>query len=116
MSDEITIARGSSNVFADLGLPNAEEELLKAQLVVALSDLIESQGLSQTAAGTRMGLSQPDVSKLLRGRVSGFSLERLLGFVRALGSDVEIKIKRGGARRASKTAEPRPGRMVLKVA
>lgn len=118
MSDDITITRGSGNVFADLGLPNAEEELIKARLVAALSELIESHDLSQTAAAALMGLSQPDLSKLLRGRISGFSLERLLGFVRALGSDVEIKIKHGGGRRTSKSAKAghRAGRMVLKVA
>ena len=117
MNDEITITKGSGNVFADLGLPDAEEELIKARLVVALSELIESQGLSQAAAGARMGLSQPDVSKLLRGRIGGYSLERLLGFVRALGSDVEIKIRRRRAgTRGSAKAAPGEGRLVLRVA
>jgi predicted XRE-type DNA-binding protein len=55
--------------------------------------MIESNNLTQGQAATKMGLRQPDVSKLLRGRFEGFSLERLLYFVRALGSDVEIKIK-----------------------
>ncbi len=120
MSDDFTITRGSGNVFADLGLPNAEEELIKARLVATLSELIESQGLSQTTAGSRMGLSQPDVSKLLRGRIGGYSLERLLGFVRALGSDVEIKIKRRDRPRAGADVAggtpPQEGRMVLMVA
>jgi predicted XRE-type DNA-binding protein len=120
MNDDLTMTRGSGNVFADLGLPNAEEELIKARLVATLSELIEIQGLSQTAAGSRMGLSQPDVSKLLRGRIGGYSLERLLGFVRALGSDVEIKIKRRGGSRASADGigdtPPQEGRMVLLVA
>jgi predicted XRE-type DNA-binding protein len=84
----------SSNIFADLGLPDADEHMLKARLVMLIDKMIEQAGLTQQAAAKRMGISQPDVSNLLRGRFAGFSLERLLGFVRALGSDVEIKVKR----------------------
>ena len=61
---------------------------------VTAEDMIEQAGLTQQAAAEKMGVSQPDVSNLLRGRFEGFSLERLLGFVVALGSDVEIKVKR----------------------
>lgn len=93
MKNDAAVTRGSGNIFADLGIPNAEDELLKARMVLAIKSLIEKQELTQTAAAARMGISQPDVSKLLRGRVSGFSLERLFDFVRALGSDVEIKLK-----------------------
>jgi predicted XRE-type DNA-binding protein len=89
-----TITRGSGNIFADLGLPNADEHMLKARLVMCVDKMIQQAGLTQRAAAKRMGISQPDVSNLLRGRFEGFSLERLLGFVRALGSDVEIKVKR----------------------
>jgi predicted XRE-type DNA-binding protein len=99
MKDDVTVTRSSGHIFADLGLPGSEEELVKARLVVALRDLIKQNGLSQTAAGKILGIAQPDVSKLLRGRVSGFSLERLLGFVRALGTDVEIKLKPARANR-----------------
>jgi transcriptional regulator with XRE-family HTH domain len=73
-------------------------------------DMIEQAGLTQQAAAEKMGVSQPDVSNLLRGRFEGFSLERLLGFVRALGSDVEIKVKR---RRDREHGE---GRLSLMVA
>lgn len=66
---------------------------MKARVVALLSKMIEEQGLTQTQAASRMGLKQPDVSKLLRGRFEGFSLERLFSFVRAFGSDVEIKVK-----------------------
>ena len=85
--------RTSGNIFADLGLPNADEHMLKARLVMFIGQRIEQLGLTQQAAAKRIGVSQPDVSNMLRGRFEGFSLERLLGFVRALGSDVEIKVK-----------------------
>ncbi|MEH2513478.1 putative XRE-type DNA-binding protein [Nitrobacteraceae bacterium AZCC 1564] len=87
------ITRSSGNIFADLGLENAQAHQAKAQLVMLISTMIEKLDLTQGQAATRMGLKQPDVSKLLRGKFEGFSLERLLYFVRALGSDVEIKIK-----------------------
>jgi predicted XRE-type DNA-binding protein len=88
------VTRGGGNIFADLGLPNADEHLLKARVVIFIGKRIEQLGLTQQAAAKRMGVKQPDVSNILRGRFEGFSLERLLGFVRALGSDVEIKVKR----------------------
>jgi len=91
---QTTVVRGSSNIFADLGLPNADQHMLKARLIICIDKLIEQAGLTQQAVATRMGISQPDVSDLLRGRFEGFSLERLLGLVRALGGDVEIKVKR----------------------
>jgi predicted XRE-type DNA-binding protein len=93
MTDDVSVTRSSGNVFADLGLPNSEEELVKARLVVELRSHIKELGISQTAAAKLMGVAQPDLSKLLKGRVTGFSLDRLLGFVRALGTDVEIKLK-----------------------
>jgi predicted XRE-type DNA-binding protein len=89
---EEEITRSSGNVFADLDVPHAEDELLKARLAVELRRLIQQNKLTQKAAAERMGISQPDVSNLVRGRISGFSLERLFHFVRALGKDVEVKI------------------------
>jgi predicted XRE-type DNA-binding protein len=96
-----TTRRGSGNIFADLGLPNADEHMLKARVVMFIGQRIEQLELTQQAAAKKMGISQPDVSNVLRGRFEGFSLERLLGFVRALGSDVEIRVKRpaNGAKR-----------------
>jgi predicted XRE-type DNA-binding protein len=93
MKSDRRVTQGSGNIFADLDLPQAEDELLKARLVAVIRDVIEQEGISQTTAGARMHLAQPDVSRLLRGRLTGFSLERLLGFVRALGGDVKIEIK-----------------------
>jgi predicted XRE-type DNA-binding protein len=93
MTKDVMISRGSGNVFADLGLPDAEEHQLKAQIVTLIARIIEEQHLTQTLAATRMGLSQPDLSKLLRGGFRGFSLERLLWLARALGTDVDIRMK-----------------------
>jgi predicted XRE-type DNA-binding protein len=88
---DLAVTRCSGNIFADLGLPNAEEHLLKAKVVMLLAKLISDRNLTQKEAAFLMEVSQPDVSKIMRGRFDGFSLERLLGFVRALGRDVEIE-------------------------
>lgn len=74
----------SKNVFADLGFENAEEELLKARLVSAISLLIKKKDLTQEAAGDLLGIKQPKVSSLLNGHWEGYSVERLLRFVEAL--------------------------------
>jgi predicted XRE-type DNA-binding protein len=87
-----TVNRGSGNIFADLGLPDADEHMLKARVVMFIDKRIAQLGLTQQAAADRMGISQSDVSKMLRGRFENFSLERLLRLVRLLGSDVEIKV------------------------
>jgi predicted XRE-type DNA-binding protein len=88
------ITRSSGNIFADLGIPNASEHELKAHIVLTLGRTIDALELSQTDAARRIGIAQPDLSKILRGNFSGFSLERLLGAVMKLGNDVEIKIKK----------------------
>jgi predicted XRE-type DNA-binding protein len=87
-----TVTRGSGNIFADLGLPDADEHMLKARVVMFIDKRIAQLGLTQQAAADRMGIAQSDVSKMLRGRFENFSLERLLRLVRLLGSDVEIKV------------------------
>ena len=87
------VTRGSGNVFADLGLPEPEERLAKAALALELARLIRTRGLTQKAAAERLGVDQPKVSYLLHGRLAGFSTERLIGFLRALGQDVEIVVK-----------------------
>ena len=84
---------GSGNVFVDLGIDNPSEAVLKSDLVMLIQDQIERLGLTQARAAALMGISQPDVSKLLRGRTSGFSLDRVFAFVRALGGDVDISVK-----------------------
>lgn len=86
---------GSGNVFADLGFPNPELALAKARLVQRIRHLIDERKLTQAEAGKILGIDQPKVSELVRGKVSGYSLDRLLRFLNALGQRVEISIANG---------------------
>src|SRR5437763_2875757 len=81
---------GSGNIFADLGLPNAEEHQLKAALVVQLGRLIKARKLTQSAAAKVIGVKQPDLSNILRGHYRGYSVERLMRMLTAFDQDVEI--------------------------
>jgi predicted XRE-type DNA-binding protein len=92
MSEEIQVQSSSGNVFADLGLANSDELLIKAELVRQISNLIDAKSLSQTEAAKLLGIDQPKVSALLNGKLSGFSTERLFRFLNALGSDIEIRV------------------------
>ena len=84
---------GSDNIFADIGLPNAEEHMIKARLVVTIGRLMKQQKLRQVATAERLGVKQPDISRMLRGDFEHFSVERLMRFLVALGQDVEIVVK-----------------------
>ena len=84
---------GSGNIFADLGLPNAEEHLLKASLVVQLHRFIKARKLTQVAAAKLIGIKQPDLSNILRGHYQGFSLERLMRMLTAFDQDIEITVR-----------------------
>src|SRR5712672_3499278 len=84
---------GSRNVFKDLGLLNAEEHLVKAQLVFKTDTIMKKRRLKQVEAAALFGIRQPDVSRMLRGDFRQFSVERLLRFLVALGQDVEIVVK-----------------------
>jgi predicted XRE-type DNA-binding protein len=92
MSEEIKVQSSSGNVFADLGLANSDELLIKAELVRQISNLIDMKRLTQTEAAKILGIDQPKVSALLNGKLSGFSTDRLFRFLNALGSDVEIRV------------------------
>jgi predicted XRE-type DNA-binding protein len=83
----------SRTVFSDLGLPNAEEHLVKAQLVYKIDAIMKDRGLKQVDAGKLFGIPQPDVSRMLRGEFRQFSVERLLRFLVALNQDVEIIVR-----------------------
>jgi predicted XRE-type DNA-binding protein len=85
--------KSSGNVFKDLGLPNAEEHLVKAKLVWKINEIMKKRGLKQVDAAKLFGVRQPDVSKMLRGEFRQFSVERLLRFLVALDQDVEIIVK-----------------------
>lgn len=84
---------GSGNVFKDLGIPNAGDHLIKAQLVYRIDRILKSRRLTQSQAASILGIKQPDVSKMLSGEFRQFSVERLLGFLVSLGHDVKITIK-----------------------
>jgi len=93
MTDSIECHESSGNVFADLNVRNPEEALLKAELAMRISDVIESKGLSQEEAARILGIRQPHVSKVTRGQLRGFSIGRLLKFLLALDQDVELVIR-----------------------
>jgi len=84
--------KSSGNVFSDLQLPDADERLLKAQLAIQIRRFIEEKDWSQTVAATAVGLDQPKISNLLRGRLAGFSVDRLLNILNRLGHSVEVRI------------------------
>jgi predicted XRE-type DNA-binding protein len=93
MPEENQVEVSSGNVFADLGLSNPEERLLKAELVRKISEIITNLNLTQVQAAEILGIDQPKVSLLIRGRLSGFSTDRLMDYLNKLGSDVEITVK-----------------------
>jgi predicted XRE-type DNA-binding protein len=93
MAKTIKIVQGSGNVFADIGLPNPEERLAKADLAIRIASAIRARRLTQARAARILKIDQPKVSRLLRGRLSGFSTERLMHFLTLLGRDIEIVVK-----------------------
>lgn len=93
MTQDINVQVSSGNVFADLGLPNPEEMLIKAELARQISEIIIQQHLTQIEAAELLGIDQPKVSALMRGKLTGFSIERLFRLLNALGRDVEIVVK-----------------------
>ncbi len=82
----------SGNVFADLGLQEAEERLLKAMLATKIAQLIAAKGWTQAQTAAKIALDQPKVSRLLRGQLSGFSADRLFAVLNRLGHSVEVRI------------------------
>jgi predicted XRE-type DNA-binding protein len=92
MKRKIKVTKGSGNVFADIGIPNADEHFVKAEIVLDIAARIKAKGLTQAQVAKVVGLSQPDVSKLLRGNFAGYTLDRLFSFLRTLGNDVRIQI------------------------
>lgn len=88
----IKIERGSGNVFADLGFPEPELEEFKAKLMLQIYRVVTARKLTQIEAGKVLGISQPNVSRLMRGSSGTYSVERLMEFLTALGHNVEVKI------------------------
>jgi predicted XRE-type DNA-binding protein len=87
------VIKGSGNVFADLGLPNPEQELLKARLTLQIYTILRDSGLTQVEIAKILGVQQPQVSLLMRNRAGNFSIGRLMEFLTALRRDVEITVK-----------------------
>ncbi|NRR31711.1 XRE family transcriptional regulator [Oxalobacteraceae bacterium] len=107
MIDGIEIEASSGNVFADLGLPNAEKLKIKSGLVSEISRAVRRLGLTQEDAGRRMGIPQPKVSGMMRGDFANLSERKLMECLNRLGYDIEIKVR--------PTAEP-VGHLTLAIA
>ena len=99
MKKKSEFTESSGNVFADLGVEAPEEALAKAKLAAQLSKIISGRRLTQVAAAQLLGIDQPKVSALLRGRLTSFSTERLIRFLNLLGRDVEIVVRQRPQRR-----------------
>ncbi len=103
----IEVETGSGNVFADLGLPDAEKLKIKSGLVIEIVKAIRRLDLTQAEAAQRIGLTQPKVSALLRGEFTNFSERKLMDCLSRIGYDIEIRIKR---------ASRKAGRLTLEIA
>jgi predicted XRE-type DNA-binding protein len=102
MSKKLPVYPSSGNVFADLGLPDAEEYYAKSKLAIKILKIVKTRRLTQAATGKMLGIPQPKVSALLRGRLEGFSTDRLFRFLNALGCDVQITVSAPHPRKAGK--------------
>lgn len=89
----VEVVMGTGNVYADLGYGNADEMVIKAQLVTKIAEIIKRKGLTQTKAAALLGMPQPKLSNLLRGQFRGFSERRLMDCLTRLGRDVQIVVK-----------------------
>jgi predicted XRE-type DNA-binding protein len=87
------VTEGSGNVFADLGLPSPEQELLKAQLTLQIYNILKDSGMTQAEIAKILGVQQPQVSLLMRNRAGNFSVGRLMEFLTALRQDIEITVR-----------------------
>ena len=105
----IPVEEGSGNVYADLGYPDSDSMLIKAQLAAKIAEIIQRRGLTQTQTAKILGLTQPRVSALLKGRFRGISEHRLLECLTRLGRDIHIEIKPTPRSRSN-------GRLTLSVA
>ena len=100
------ITHGSTNVFADLGYPDADERQTRLRLAFAINQIVDQRRLTQTAAAEILGINQPKISALRHYKLEGFSIERLMTLLTALDRDVEIHIRKKAQRRS-------PGRITV---
>jgi predicted XRE-type DNA-binding protein len=110
MARKVKVEAGSGNIFADLGLPDADAHFLKAQIVAEIYRITSERKLTQAQAGKLMGITQPEVSRMFKGSFREYSVDRLMGFLTGFNRDVEIVVrphkKAGKAGRI--TFSPRP--------
>jgi predicted XRE-type DNA-binding protein len=92
MTRKIKVEKGAANIFADLGLPDAETHFLKAQIVSEIYRLTRERKLTQAQAGKLLGISQPEVSRMFKGTFREYSVDRLIGFLTVFDQDVEIVV------------------------
>ena len=101
---DLPVTPGSGNVFADLGIADAEERQTKVRLALAINQILEERHMVQAEAARRLGINQPKISALSNYRLEGFSIERLMHLLNALGRDVEIVIRsKPRSRRVART-------------
>src|SRR5215470_11128988 len=110
MPRNVKVEAGSGNIFADLGLPDADTHFLKAQIVSEIYRLTNERKLTQAQAGKLMGISQPEVSRMFKGNFREYSIERLMGFLTGFDRDVEIVVRprKRGAKAGRVTFSPLP--------
>jgi predicted XRE-type DNA-binding protein len=97
--ERVKVKRGGGNVFADIGMKSPKEALAKAELVRAIAQALRVHKLTQAELGALVGLHQSEVSKLLRGRTTGYSTDRLIEILTVLGHDVTIQVSKSAARK-----------------
>lgn len=97
MSDDTSVHDSSGNVFADLAIENPDEYLAKSELAAEILRIVQRRHFTQGEAAKLLGIRQPKVSELLRGRLDGFSTDRLLRFITQLGYNVQIKVSKANA-------------------
>ena len=93
MTENVVVESSSGNVFADLGLPHAEKLKIKSGLVIEITRAINRLGLTQAEAGRRMGISQPKVSRMMRGEFANLSERKLMDCLNRLGYDIHIRVQ-----------------------
>jgi predicted XRE-type DNA-binding protein len=93
MTRKVRIEAGSGNIFADLGLPDADTHFLKAQIVSEIYRLSNERKLTQREAGKLLGISQPEISRMFKGNFREYSIDRLMGFLTSFDRDVDIVVK-----------------------
>src|SRR5450631_3511815 len=108
MAHRVRVEVGSGNIFADLGLPDANTHFLKAQIVSEIYRLTKGRKLTQAKAGKLMGITQPEVSRMFKGQFREYSVDRLMGFLTSFDRDVEIVVRphKKGSKAARITFRP----------